>query len=84
MTDKNELKVAVIQIIASVTNVSNEKIFLIKRELDGIWDSLNHIEIILQVESHFNIEFNEEEVESIVDVDSLIEVVLNKLKGEQN
>jgi acyl carrier protein len=78
--DKNELKLAVIQIIASVTNISTEKISLIKRELDGIWDSLNHIEIILQTESHFNIEFNEEEIESIVDLDSLLEVILNKLK----
>jgi acyl carrier protein len=77
--DKNALKLAIIEIIANVTNVSTEKISSIKREIDGIWDSLNHIEIILQTESHFNIQFSEEEIESIVDLDSLIDVVHNKL-----
>ncbi len=79
MIDKNALKLAIIEIIANVTNVSTEKISSIKREIDGIWDSLNHIEIILQTESHFNIQFSEEEIESIVDLDSLIDVVHNKL-----
>ncbi len=80
MIEKSELNLVITNIITGITKLDAEDVIGVKRESDGIWDSLNHIEIILQVESQFDIEFTTHEIESIVDLNSLIRVTYAKLK----
>ena len=45
------------------------------------WDSLSHINVILAVEKHFNIRFNNREVLRLKNVGDLQRLVTSKLQG---
>jgi acyl carrier protein len=43
------------------------------------WDSFNHINIVVAVETHFGVKFHTAEIEEIRCVGELVELVLDKL-----
>lgn len=43
------------------------------------WDSLNHIRLIVAVESHFNISFTSAEVNGFANVGDLVSTIQSKL-----
>jgi acyl carrier protein len=45
------------------------------------WDSLSHINVILAVEKHFNIRFNNREVLRLKNIGDLQRLVTSKLQG---
>lgn len=47
------------------------------------WDSFNHINIVVAVESRFGIKINTAEIEDVRNVGELIEVVERKLKNRK-
>lgn len=49
-------------------------------EVDG-WDSFNHINIVVAVESRFGIKVNTAEIEDLRNVGELVALVGRKLKG---
>ena len=42
------------------------------------WDSISHVQLIFSIETEFNITFDKQEVLSLVDVNSIINVLKNK------
>ena len=46
----------------------------------GTWDSLKHVQIILELEDSFDFEVSDAEIESFFDFDSVVEFVLKKLE----
>jgi len=47
------------------------------------WDSFNHINIVVAVESHFGIKINTAEIEEVRNVGELIDLVEKKLKSKK-
>jgi acyl carrier protein len=50
--------------------------------VDG-WDSFNHINIVVAIESHFGIKIHTAEIEELRNVGELVEVVERKLKTKK-
>lgn len=45
------------------------------------WDSLNHINLVVAIESEFNIKFELEELSNLKDVGAMIDLIMVKLKN---
>jgi len=43
------------------------------------WDSMSHLNLIVDIENEFNISFSNEEIVSIIDFKSLLKTVKNKI-----
>ena len=43
------------------------------------WDSMNHITLLLQIESEFNIHFSDDEIVNLVNVGMLKDTITQKL-----
>lgn len=65
------------------------KVFSLDRETDskigdvsqfGTWDSLKHVQIILELEDSFDFDISDAEIGSIYDFASVVEFVLKKLE----
>jgi acyl carrier protein len=75
---------------AEVTRILN-KVFSVDFQTDssksdipqnGTWDSLKHVQIILELEDSFDFEISDAEIEKIFDYNSSVEYVLSKLKDK--
>ena len=42
------------------------------------WDSLNHINLVIAIESEVNVKFNFEELASLKDVGAMLDLILKK------
>lgn len=67
------------------------KVFSLDRETNskiddvsqvGTWDSLKHVQIILELEDSFDFEVSDAEIENFFDFDSVVEFVLKKLEDK--
>lgn len=64
--------------------VFEDESILLTREMtaddyDG-WDSMSHVTLLMSVEDHFNITFEDWEIMNLPDVGSLVDLVEKKLK----
>ena len=75
------------EILAKITEilsdlVEDEKLVLSERTAaDSVanWDSVNHVKLLIALESDLGIEFDSEEIGSLEAVGGLIDVIENKL-----
>lgn len=44
------------------------------------WDSLEHINLVIAVEKHFNIKFNMGEVTTMKDVGAMADIIMERIK----
>ncbi len=67
------------------------KVFSLDRETNsniddvsqfGTWDSLKHVQIILELEDSFDFQVSDAEIESFFDFDSVVDFVLKKLEDK--
>ena len=67
-------------VMGSLFGVDTEQIVLetTRESLDG-WDSLNHINLILDLESHFGIHIAETDVPELTSVSKIISVIEKQL-----
>jgi acyl carrier protein len=43
------------------------------------WDSMSHLNLIIDIENEFNINFSNEEIVTIIDFKSLLKIIKNKI-----
>lgn len=66
---------AIAAIVARVLRISPEEATGARRGDEGDWNSLRHIEIVFQVEEEFDVQFEEEEIAELSDVESIVAAV---------
>jgi acyl carrier protein len=75
MPSSNELCGAVTAIVARVLNACPEEVSNARRGEYEDWNSLKHIEIVFQIEEEFEVQFDEEEIAELLDVESIVAAV---------
>lgn len=70
----------VIEIIARVLRISVEQARRAERGISQEWDSLRHIEILMQVEEEFELYFDESDFAQIISADS-IDAAIVRIRG---
>lgn len=76
-----ELKDRVLEIFSFVFNTDVNKLNITdtKEDIES-WDSIGHLQLIMNIESEFGIKLNTEDVVSIDNVEKCIEVISKSLK----
>lgn len=78
---KMDIKAEVYKIISNVFNISENNIqdHCSSIDIKG-WDSLGQLQLIQALERHFNISFDIMEIFKIITVESIIEIVKEKVE----
>jgi len=78
--EKQEILEQIQEIVRDMTDNDDVKLGLgTKAEDVNGWDSVNHIKIILGIESEFGVRFDVDEINESEDVGDLVELVSSKL-----
>jgi acyl carrier protein len=73
---KEEVQTKVIEVIARVFEVETQNIEVnFKKEDFDTWDSIGHLQLVMNLESDFNIKFRIEEINNIQGVQDCINLV---------
>ncbi len=80
MPPSDELGGVVAAIVARLLRMSPEEASGARRGEHGDWNSLKHIEIVFQVEEEFEVQFEEDEIADLFDVESIVAAV-DRVRG---
>ena len=67
----------IIDIISSVSKLTNQEL-IEKKEVEKLWESITHVEIVVALEEEFDIMFEQDEIASMTTVAKIIEIVRSK------
>ena len=67
----------ILEIISGISNIPVEKLKEMKTE-PQLWDSMTHIEIVIEIESELNIKFSKEEIIEMTTVEKILEITERK------
>ncbi len=67
----------IIDIISSVSKLTNQEL-IEKKEVEKLWESITHVEIVVALEEEFDIMFEQDEIASMTTVSKIIEIVNSK------
>ncbi|MBQ3101500.1 acyl carrier protein [bacterium] len=67
----------IIDIISSVSKLTNQEL-IEKKEVEKLWESITHVEIVVALEEEFDIMFEQDEIASMTTVSKIIEIVRSK------
>lgn len=72
------MKEKILEIISQVTSLDIKDL---KKNLEkeNLWDSFTHIELIVNLESEFNISFEQDEIAALTTPQKVIDLVLKKV-----
>jgi acyl carrier protein len=79
MPSSDELGVAA-AIVARVLRISPEEVSGARRGEREDWNSLKHIEIVFQIEEEFEVQFEEDDIAELLDVESIVAAV-DRVRG---
>ena len=81
MPDLKHIENEVLPLLSSILEINAEEIN-IHTTMNQIsaWDSLKHLNIIIELEQHFKIEIEDTEAPGLVDVKSIVGLIQNKTK----
>lgn len=68
----------VIEIISLVSKLSNQEL-LEKKDVEKLWESITHVEVVVALEEEFDIMFEQEEIAQMTTVSKIIELVNSKV-----
>lgn len=77
---RDEIKTIVCEILSTTLKRSIEPHESVFREQETHWDSLKHVEIVLNLESAFNIQLTEKEMAELNNMDKIVESVERHLE----
>ena len=69
----------IIKIIADRTEQSLEYLRA-NQNVQGLWDSLQKVEIVLALEEEFDLMFEPEEIESMLDIQAIVNLIQGKVE----
>jgi acyl carrier protein len=75
-----ELDGAVAAIVARVLRISPDEASGVRRGEHEDWNSLKQIEIVFQIEEEFEVQFEEDDIAKLVDVESIVAAV-DRVRG---
>jgi acyl carrier protein len=67
-------------IVARVLRMSRAEVSGVRRGEHEEWNSLKHIEIVFQIEEEFEVEFEEDDIAELCDVESIVAAV-DRVRG---
>ena len=67
----------IIDIISSVSKLTNQEL-IEKKEVEKLWESITHVEIVVALEEEFDIMFEQDEIAQMITVSKIIEIVSSK------
>lgn len=70
----------ILEIISSISNKSTEELHA-ALEQEKLWDSLRHVELVMALESEFNIFFSQEEIATINTPAKIITAIESKVSS---
>lgn len=72
------MKEKILEIISQVTSLDIKDLEK-NLEKENLWDSFTHIELIVNLESEFNISFEQDEIAALTTPQKVIDLVLKKV-----
>ncbi|BCZ24961.1 hypothetical protein MYSE111917_17455 [Mycobacterium senriense] len=75
MPSSQEIRSAVAAVVARVLRISPDDAIRARRGDQEDWNSLKHIEIVFQVEEECDVQFEEDEIAELFDVESIATAV---------
>lgn len=73
------MKEKILEIISQVTSLDIKDLEK-NLEKENLWDSFTHIELIVNLESEFNISFEQDEIAALTTPQKVIDLVLKKVE----
>ena len=67
----------ILKIISGISNIPVEKLKEMESE-PQLWDSMTHIEIVIEIESELNIKFSKDEIIEMTTVEKILEITERK------
>ncbi len=67
----------ILKIISGISNIPVEKLKEMESE-PQLWDSMTHIEIVIEIESELNIKFDKDEIIEMTTVEKILEITERK------
>ena len=80
MLSSEKLGGVVTAIVARVLRISPEEASSARRGEREDWNSLKHIEIVFQIEEEFEVQFEEDDIAELFDVESIVAAV-DRVRG---
>ena len=75
MPSSEDLRGVVAAIVARVLRISSEEVSGARRGEHEDWNSLKHIEIVFQIEEEFEVQFEQDDIAELFDVESIVATV---------
>jgi acyl carrier protein len=80
MPSSQEIRSVVAEVVARVLRISPDDATTARRGDQEDWNSLKHIEIVFQVEEECDVQFEEDEIAELFDVESIATAV-DRVRG---
>ena len=79
--EKKKIEIEVEALFKKILKINeNIKTNQVTRSQYNNWDSINHLNLILSIEQKFDISMPSEDIENIVDFNSLIKIIIKNTK----
>lgn len=73
------MKNKIIEIISTIAKIDKDQL-IEKIDVDKLWESIVHVEIVIALEEEFDIVFTQEEIGNMTTINKIIDLVKSKAK----
>ena len=68
----------IIEIISSTSKIDKDEL-IEKKDVEKLWESITHVEVVVALEEEFDIMFEQEEIAQMTTVSKIIDLVNSKV-----
>lgn len=69
----------IINIISKITKIPGEELIKHKSS-DNLWDSINHVELIFELEERYGVEYTHKEIDEMRTVEKIVKITQRKVQ----
>ena len=77
----NQIEIKLKEIFKNILKIKSNELYLINQNKSTFWDSVNHMNLILEIESKFEISLDNKDVIKIKDFNSCLKLIKSKLNA---